>query len=441
MAAPVPSSRDQEHSATAVTGDSSGSHDGSSPLCWEVVLPRPPGPVHVPTLSSPPHWLRVTNNKLREDAARIAAVAFRQAHDSLYTHERIALDTIFNSVTAGEVSLAIPAPRLFISYQTEVTPGFSETSSQSRMLRAGCSIDPRSLAREAEQEADASKQPGAQHGTTNAPSLPWNQRLASRERAKRRRERWKTSSRFRRPEQYFVGKGITHQTLSASQQDPTGRPRPSAASNQKREILHEGEERDLDELYQRSQRQLSASVAASHLAMDTFLYELARMNDAILDLEVDISTAKADLRKIEAKHTEAEKFRNAAILQFQITYVGSFPPERPAAENAMDFSAATVRRRIVSTSEFAESPTKKCAMPILYELDERILRYESRLQALAAAKIRAETELQQLLDSFEEAVVEHQQTRAALKQRFEDANSQEARTRGADVNGRTHGGR
>ena len=107
----------------------------------------------------------------------------------------------------------------------------------------------------------------------------------------------------------------------------------------------------------------------------------------------------------------------------------------------MDFSAATVRRRIVSTSEFAESPTKKCAMPILYELDERILRYESRLQALAAAKIRAETELQQLLDSFEEAVVEHQQTRAALKQRFEDANSQEARTRGADMNGRTHGGR
>ena len=174
--------------------------------------------------------------------------------------------------------------------------------------------------------------------------------------------------------------------------------------------------------------------------MDAFIYELARMDDAILDLEVDISTAKADLRKLEAKRAEAEKIRKAAILQFKTTYIGSFRIESPAAENAMDFSAATVRRRIVSTREFAESPTKKCAIPILYELDERILRYEARLQALAPAKIHAEAELQQLLDSFEEAVVEHKQTRAALKQRFEDANSREVRTRGSDVNGRTHGG-
>ena len=98
----------------------------------------------------------------------------------------------------------------------------------------------------------------------------------------------------------------------------------------------------------------------------------------------------------------------------------------------MDFTAATVRRRIVATREFAESPTKKCAMPILYDLDERILRYDARLHALAAAKIRAEAELQQLLDSFEEAVVEHQQTRAALKQRFEDATSRELKTGGSD---------
>ena len=342
------------------------------------------------------------------------------------------MDTIFNSVTAGEVSLAIPAPRLFISYQTEITQGFSETSTPTRQLRAGCSVNPRSLTREAEQEANPARQPGAQPGVNSASGLPWNQRWATRERARRRRERWKSSNRFRRPEQYFVERGITPQTHSALQQAPTGRTRSLSASNQEREVLTETEERDLDELYQRSRRLRLASVAATQLAMEAFLYQLACMENAIFDLEVDISTAKADLGKLEAKHAEAEKCRNAAILQFQITYIGSFQLERPAAETAMDFTAATVRRRIVATREFAESPTKKCAMPILYDLDERILRYDARLHALAAAKIRAEAELQQLLDSFEEAVVEHQQTRAALKQRFEDATSRELQTGGSD---------
>ena len=111
----------------------------------------------------------------------------------------------------------------------------------------------------------------------------------------------------------------------------------------------------MDELYQRSRRLRLASVAATQLAMEAFLYELACMENAIFDLEVDISTAKADLGKLEAKHADAEKNRKAAILQFQVTYIGSFHLERQTA--AMLALAATIVQAVGMKAIMMAMPT------------------------------------------------------------------------------------
>ena len=167
-------------------------------------------------------WMLVTDQQHKKEAASIAAAAFREAHNDLRQHGKIVWDIIMNATSASAVTLSIPSPRIIISYQTRLPaclpvnahpvhyPGEALATEERR-------VTPYSYDRETERCSIPRIQFRLQTQDTADPTSAWNWRQTTREKKRRKKDRWKANFRARRSEGH---RGEQHPWQSRSKAHP-----------------------------------------------------------------------------------------------------------------------------------------------------------------------------------------------------------------------------
>ena len=410
---------------------SSRRHDSSSEShqsIFEGYSQKPHFPTFVPSTQAK-EWLLVTDQQQKKEAANIAAAAFREAHHDLRQHGRIVWDIIMNAVNANAVTLSIPSPRVIISFKTG-PPACSPVNVHPVYYprEALATGEGRVTSHSHERETGRGWAPPIQFRSQTQdsadPTSAWNWRQTTREKKRRKEDRWKANIRARRSEGH---RGRPHPRQSCSNAQPslparTGSMTPSGRAPPLPHWLVD--EKDIDVLDQRRRDSVMASLYSIQLTMDDFLYAMGKMDDAVDDLEFEIVQAKADLAEVEADRVLAEKSRHAAIWHFQVTYRDNFQQQMSVKESLTDFAAGDVRMKLLSSSKFALSSNKSDALSILFDLDARILQYDIKSEKLATAKTRAKTSLRLVLSTFEESVAAQHGAKDTLRAKFEAVVSQ-----------------